>query len=95
MSNPNARISRVHRSWRVRVFGHPPRYFADSHHGGTDGALEAARAWRDERWDGTDRFRKLSDAEREAIRRSDAHYKEVADQYGIHPNYVHEIRRNG
>ena len=89
----NARISRVHSSWRVRVFGLRPRFFADRNHGGRVGALRAARAWRDAHWDGRHRGRKLTRAERHAIRKSTAHYKLVAKQYGITPNYVHKIRR--
>jgi hypothetical protein len=89
----NARISRVNNSWRVRVFGHPPEFFADSKYGGREAALRAARAWRDERWDGEDRSRKLTPRQRAAIRRSKAHYKEVAERYGISPTYVHQIRR--
>jgi len=93
MRTPNARISRVHNSWRVRVFGHPATYFADSAYGGTAEALEAARAWRDERWDGRDRFRKLSATQRAEIQRSSMHYKEIAERYGITPTYVHQLRR--
>ena len=89
----NARISRVHSSWRVRVFGHRPEFFADSKYGGTEAALEAARAWRDERWDGTDRGQKLTARQRAAIRRSKEHYQKVAERYGISPFYVHQIRR--
>lgn len=89
----NARISRVNNSWRVRVFGYRPEFFADSKYGGTEAALEAARTWRDERWDGTDRNVKLTPEQREAIRQSDEHYKDVAERYGISPTYVHQIRR--
>lgn len=100
MPKPNARISRVHGSWRVRVYGYAPKFFADRNYG--DGshpayskanALLAARAWRDARWDGQDRGRKLTPAERNAIRRSKEHYESVAEKYGISPNYVHQIRR--
>lgn len=90
---PNARISRVNNSWRVRVFGHRPKFFADSKYGGTREALEAARAWRDEHWDGVDRAQKLTPRQRAAIRRSKQHYLEVAEKYGISPTYVHQIRR--
>lgn len=93
MRRPNARISRMHNSWRVRVFGHPTQYFADSSYGGTEAALEAARAWRDERWDGQDRFRKLTPAQVREIQNSDENYKLVAERYGIAPNYVHQLRR--
>ena len=89
----NARISRVHRSWRVRVFGHRPRFFADVDHGGRSAALRAARAWRDKVWDGRHRGVKLTRAERSAIRKSTEHYKIVAQRYGISPNYVHKLRR--
>lgn len=89
----NARISRVYNSWRVRVFGHRPQFFADRNYGGTEAALEAARAWRDEHWDGTDRSQKLTPRQRAAIRRSTEHYQKVADRYGISPTYVHQIRR--
>jgi hypothetical protein len=89
-----ARISRVHGSWRVRVYGHPTKFFADSKHGGKDAALQAAIQWRDARWDGKLHQRqKLTPRERAAIRRSKRYYKEVAEQYGISPTYVHQIRR--
>ncbi|MCK9513697.1 MAG: hypothetical protein M0R28_21070 [Pigmentiphaga sp.] len=93
MSNPNARISRVNNSWRVRVFGHAPQFFADSEYGGTEQAIVAARAWRDQHWDGVDRSRKLTPAQREEISKSTEHYKAIADRYGIAPNYVHQLRR--
>lgn len=91
--DPNARISRVHGSWRVRVFGHSPKFFADSAHGGTEGALQAARAWRDERWDGSTPGVKLSAEQKEEIRNSTDDYREVAARYGISAGYVHQIRR--
>lgn len=91
--NPNARITRVHRSWRVRVFGHPPQFFADSKYGGTDAALRAAREWRDAHWDGSNRSVKLTPEQRREIRESEEHYLDVAERYGIHPNYVHQLRR--
>lgn len=93
MSNPNARISRVHHSWRVRVLGHAPQFFADRNYGGAEQALNAARAWRDERWDGEDRSKKLTEAQRAQISMSTAHYKIIAERYGIAPNYVHQLRR--
>ncbi len=93
MSNPNARISRVRTSWRVRVFGHSPQFFADGKYGGTSEALHAARAWRDAHWDGWHRSAKLTDAEREAVRRSTEDYKQVAERYGITRQYVHELRK--
>jgi len=89
----DARISRVGNSWRVRVFGYRPEFFADSKYGGKGSALEAARAWRDEHWDGVDRVQKLTPRQRAAIRRSKEHYKVVAERYGISPTYVHQIRR--
>lgn len=94
MKNPNTRISRVNKSWRVRVFGHAPKFFADRHYDGKEKALAAARAWRDANWDGIDRTKKLTDAERRAIRESTEHYKDVAARYGIAPNYVHQLRRS-
>lgn len=87
----DARISRVNNSWRVRVSGYRPKFFADSKYGGTEAALEAARAWRDERWDGVDQ--KLTARQRAAIRRSKEHYLKVAERYGISPTYVHQLRR--
>lgn len=84
----------MHGSWRVRVFGHPPKFFADSTHGGEQAALQAARAWRDKHWNGQDLNRKLSRRDRYDIRRSTAHYAEIAEKYGISPNYVHQIRRS-
>jgi hypothetical protein len=89
----NARISRVHGSWRVRVLGYTPKFFADSEFGGKQKALEAARAWRDKKWDGKDHNRKLTAKDRDNIRRSKAHYADIAEQYGISANYVHQIRR--
>lgn len=89
----NARISRVHGSWRVRVFGYPPKFFADSTWGGKLKALQAAREWRDKHWDGMDHNRKLTKAQRNAIRRSKDHYADVAERYGISANYVHQLRR--
>lgn len=93
MKNPDARITRVHTSWRVRVPGFPSAFFADGKHGGRDAALTAARAWRDERWDGRDLRYKLTPRQRAEIRRSGKNYREIAEQYGIAPNYVHQIRR--
>jgi len=90
---PYARISRVHNSWRVRVYGLRPRYFADSKYGSTDAALQAAKKWRDEHWDGTNRSRKLTRREQLAIHRSTEHYRVIAKRYGISPNYVHKLRR--
>jgi hypothetical protein len=88
-----ARISRVHSSWRVRVPGLRPHFFADRKHGGTDAALSAAKGWRDTHWDGEDRSRKLTKMERLTIRHSKEHYKIVAERFRISPNYVHKIRR--
>lgn len=100
MAKPNARISRVHGSWRVRVYGYAPQFFADSTYGdgshpaySKQASLHAARAWRDAHWDGTDRSKKLTPRERTAIRNSKEHYTIVAEKYGISPNYVHQIRR--
>lgn len=93
MKNPRARITRVHTSWRVRVPGHPATFFADGKHGGEQASLAAAVAWRDERWDGKFPGRKLSQRQRAAIKRSTRNYREIADRYGISPNYVHQIRR--
>lgn len=91
--NSRARITRVHTSWRVRVPGHPPKFFADGKHGGKAVALAAAQAWRDARWDGVEPSRKLSTQQKAAIRRSTRNYKEIAEKYGISPNYVHQLRR--
>lgn len=94
MLQPNARISRVHGSWRVRVFGHAPKFFADRDYDGSEKkSLAAARKWRDAHWDGTDRSSKLTKSQRNAIRRSKTHYMIVAEKYGISPNYVHQLRR--
>lgn len=94
MPQPNARISRVHGSWRVRVFGYAPKFFADSDYDGDESkSLKAARVWRDEHWDGADRSSKLTRRQRNAIRRSKAHYLVVAAKYKISPNYVHQLRR--
>lgn len=93
MSNPNARISRVSNSWRVRVFGHPHKFFADSAHGGSDGALQAARSWRDERWDGKTIGVKLTPEQKREIQHSTDDYREVAARYGISAGYVHQLRR--
>lgn len=93
MSKADARISRVNNSWRVRVHGHPPRFFADSDYGGKAAAKAAARAWRDSVWDGSTPGVKLTAAERRAIRNSKGHYKDVAEQYGVAPSYIHELRR--
>lgn len=92
-STSNARISRVHGSWRVRVLGYKPQFFADSNHGGEQKALAAARAWRDSVWDGLDMNKKLTRKQRNEIRRSRDHYAVVAERYGISANYVHQIRR--
>jgi len=95
MSRSYARISRVHRSWRVRVYGQRPRYFSDQEYGGRASALFVARMWRDAHWDGRDRGAKLTAAERKEIRQSTEHYKLIARRYGISPNYVHKLRRRG
>lgn len=93
--SPNARITRVNQSWRVRVFGHPAAFFADSEYGGKRQALSAARAWRDERWDGTDRRGRLTPEQRQEIAQSKESYREIAARYGIAPGYVHQLRRQG
>lgn len=87
------RISRVHRSWRVRVPGHRPRFFADRTWGGKAAALRAARAWRDRVWNGRMGGQKLTPAQRRAIGRSKGDYREVAERYDISPGYVHQLRR--
>lgn len=89
-----ARISRTHASWRVRVPGHAPEFFADStYDGDTDAALSAAQAWRDARWDGSYPGQKLTPLQRKVIARSTDHYLDVAKRYGISPSYVHQLRR--
>lgn len=93
MAKTNARISRVGNSWRVRVFGYPSKFFADSRHGGEKAALAAAREWRDARWDGKKRDVKLTPAQRRAVAKSKGDYRAVAEKYGIAPNYVHQLRR--
>lgn len=94
MAASNARISRVHNSWRVRVFGHQPKFFSDTAYGGSPASLRAARTWRDRVWDGKKRGVKLTPRERREVRNSSEHYKIVAEMYGIHPNYVHKLRRS-
>lgn len=89
----NARIDRVYKSWRVRLTGHPARFFADSAYGGRQQALAAARAWRDARWDGRDLGVKLTKQQRAEIRRSKENYLDVAERHNISPNYVHKLRR--
>lgn len=92
--NPSARITRVHTSWRVRVPGHPPRFFADGSYGGKEASFAAARAWRDERWDGQHRYaRKLSAEQCAAIRRSRKPAAELAEQYGVTRQHIYRIRR--
>jgi hypothetical protein len=93
MKNRHARITRVHTSWRVRVPGLPAAFFADGKHGGEQASLAAAIAWRDARWDGKFPGRKLSPRQRAAIRKSARNYREIAERYGISPNYVHQLRR--
>jgi hypothetical protein len=93
MKSPYPRISRVHNSWKVRVYGLPPRYFSPTEYGSSQDALRAAEAWRDEHWDGSDRRRKLTAEQEREIRTSGEHYKVLAERYGISPTYVHEIRR--
>lgn len=93
MAGSNARISRVHGSWRVRVPGHAAKFFADREHGGRDRALGAARKWRDDHWNGKRRNEKLSPSQRATIRRSKEHYLIVAEKYNISPTYVHQLRR--
>lgn len=88
-----ARISRVGKSWRVRLYGHPPRYFAWSKYGGEGKALAAAILWRDKHWDGKTRGRKLTLAQTREIQESDEHYKVLAERFGISPNHVHTLRR--
>lgn len=90
-----ARISRVHNSWRVRLHGYPSQYFAFSRHGGKQAALEAAREWRDQRWDGRSRRTKLTPEQRREVVESRENYRVVAERYGIAPNYVHQLRREG
>jgi hypothetical protein len=77
------------------VRGHPSTYFADRDYGGREASLAAAVKWRDERWDGLHRGRKLTDAQTSEIRQSREHYTVIAERYGISPNYVHTIRRGG
>jgi hypothetical protein len=91
----NARITRVKLSWRVRVSGHAAQYFADSRYGGTEAALDAARAWRDARWSGQDKRRKLSPSQVREIQTSREHYVDIAERHRISPNYVHKLRRRG
>jgi hypothetical protein len=91
--NANARISRVHGSWRVRVPKRPAKFFSDSSYGGKQAALVAARKWRDAHWDGTNLNNKLTAKERADIRRSKEHYAATAERYNISPNYVHQLRR--
>lgn len=93
MPESNARISRVHGSWRVRVPGYAPKFFADCDWGGKHYSLLAARDWRDIHWNGVDRSQKLTPRQRAAIRRSKEHYEIIAKRYGISPNYVHQLRR--
>ena len=95
MAGNNTRISRVQNSWRVRVHGHKAQFFADVTYGGKQQSLKAARVWRDRHWDGRERRLKLTPADRRAIRKSTEYYKDVAERYGIAPNYVHQIRRGG
>lgn len=73
--------------------GYSAKFFADSVHGGERASLRAAQEWRDKHWDGTDRNTKLSPSDRAVIRHSKKHYAEIAEEYGISPNYVHQIRR--
>lgn len=97
--DPLARITKSGNSWRVRLAGYGSANFSPSKYGGEDEALRAAQAWRDARWDGRDRpgcaVRKVTPEQAAEIRRSGEHYKDVAERYGISPNYVHQIRRGG
>lgn len=92
--NPSARITRVHTSWRVRVPGHPPRFFADGAHGGKEASFAAARAWRDERWDGKNAYvRKLSEEQITEIRGSTKPIAKLAEEYGVTRQHIHRLRR--
>ena len=93
MAKLGKRISRVGNSFRVRIAGHPVTYFSPRTYGGEEQALEAARAWRDERWDGKPKGQKLTARQVRAIQQSTAPYKFIAKRYGISPNYVHTLRR--
>jgi hypothetical protein len=94
MRDPNARISRVHQSWRVRVFGYPPKFFGDYNYGDNPlASLEAARKWRDEVWDGKNPGQKLSKEDRVIIARSTEPAYVVASLYDITIDYVYKLRR--
>jgi hypothetical protein len=88
----DARIGRVGNSYRVRVSGEVA-FFSPREHGGEEKALQAARAWRDARWDGSDRRYKLTPKQRAEIATGTMDYRKVAAKYGISPNYVHQLRR--
>lgn len=94
MTKPDAlpRISRVGNSFRVRVSGETA-FFAPRTYGGVEEARAAAIQWRDARWDGRHRSRKITPQQAEEIRASSEDYKTVASRYGISPAYVHYLRR--
>lgn len=95
--SPGARITRVHNSFRVRLYGYPPAFFSPSEYGGEEAALEAARRWRDERWDGRRRTRSgkpaLTPEQVREIQESSEYYRDVAKRFGISTNHVHYLRR--
>lgn len=93
MPNPRARISRSNTSWMVRVPGHRTAFFADGKHGGTDAALAAAQAWRDEHWDGKNRRYegKLTLQQRAEILASDEPATLLAARYGVCRQYVYNL----
>jgi hypothetical protein len=93
MPNPRARITRVYTSWRVRVPGHPAAFFADGKYGGTDAALAAAQAWRDEHWDGVNRRYegKLTPEQRAEIITSGEPAIALAARYGVCRQYVYNL----
>jgi hypothetical protein len=94
MPNPRARISRSNTSWMVRVPGHRTAFFADGKHGGTDAALAAAQAWRDEHWDGVNRRYegKLTPEQRAEIIISGEPASVLAARYGVSRQYVWNLR---
>lgn len=82
---PGTRIDRIHNSWRVRVPGHPQKYFSWRAHGGRDAALDAAYKWRDARWDGKSQHDRMRERNAEIVARRAAGetFRQIAADYGI------------
>lgn len=75
--------------------GHPPKYFPWRFHGGRDEALDAAKRWRDDHWNGEsprERFAERNEEIRNLVARGMPR-RFVAQAYRISPQRVSQIVR--